>query len=393
MNTMGRLITICVVLAMIVAGCGKKPSQPAADNAAAAPAKPPGPPAAARSAADATTASIAFLKGNQNEDGSFGKQVHDVGITGLALYGIAKSTQAADAEAKQVLDKGVAFILANVRDDASINNDPTMLAVYRTSIAVMALNAIDAQKHKDVIEKAQAYLKQAQFSEKNGNFTAQSWEYGGWGYSSKPDTMGKIAPDLSNLQFAVTALKESGLPQDDEAYRRAIAFIQRCQNRTESNDMPTRGDDGGAYYAPKESKAGPVPLADGTTVYKSYGSMTYALLKSYLFCGLGKDDPRVKAAYDWIAQHYSIDENPGMGQMGLFYYFMTMAQTMAAMGEDTVKTPDGRSHDWRAELAKKIVSMQAADGSWSNPQDRWMESDPGLVTGYALTVLDLCRKQ
>ena len=376
MKALRRLLVVCAVSALVATGCGKRQSEAAA----------------AKTADDATKAAIAFLKGNQNNDGSFGKQMHDVGITSLALYGIAKSPQAAQADAKQVIEKGAKYILSKARDDGSITDDPKMLTVYRTSLALMALNAIDPKAHKDVIAKAQAYLKQAQFSEKNGNFTEKSSEYGGWGYSDKPESAGKIAPDLSNLQFALSALKESGVPQDDEAYKRAILFIQRCQNREESNDQPTKGSDGGGYYAPKESKAGPVTMADGTTVYKSYGSMTYALLKSYLFCGLGKDDARVKAAYDWLTQHYSVDENPGMGQMGLFYYYMTMAQTMTAMGMDTIKTADGRSHDWRAEMSKKIIGMQKADGSWANPQDRWMESDPGLVTGYALTVLDMCRK-
>jgi len=267
-----------------------------------------------------------------------------------------------------------------------------MLAIYRTSLAVMALNAIDAEKHREVIENAQKFLVGGQLSEANGNFTPQSWEYGGWSYPSRPEKMGKIQPDLSNLQFAVSALKESGLSEDDEAYKRALVFLQRCQNRSESNDQQGAGNDGGGYYSPQESKAGVVTLADGTTVYRSYGSMTYALLKGYIFCGVGKDDPRVQAAYDWITQHYSIDENPGMGQMGLYYYYISMARALDAMGVDQVKTGDGRTHDWKAELSAKIISLQASDGSWSNPHDRWMEGDPTLVTGYALATLNLCRK-
>jgi len=389
-----RISIVLLAFALTAAGCGKKQEQklglqPGEKQAAAAP---------GRSIEEATAAAVAFLKGHQNDDGSFGTEIHDVGITGMTLYGIAADPgdphgpQAAQPDVKQILDKGAAFLLANVQDDGAINNEPPMLAIYRTSLAVLALNAIDAEKYKETIENAQKFLTGGQLSETNGNFNPQSWEYGGWSYPSSPEKMGKIEPDLSNLQFAISALKESGLPDDAEAYRRALAFIQRCQNRSESNDQKNVGNDGGGYYSPKESKAGPVTLADGTTVYKSYGSMTYALLKSYIFCGVGKDDPRVQAAYDWITQHYSIDENPGMGQMGLYYYYISMARALAAMGVDEVKTGDGRTHDWRAELSGKIISLQASDGSWANKADRWMEGDPTLVTGYALATLNLCRK-
>ena len=181
--------------------------------------------------------------------------------------------------------------------------------------------------------------------------------------------------------------------EDDPAFERAIVFLQRCQNRTESNDMPTSGNDNGAFYAPKKSKDGTVTLPDGTEVYKSYGSMTYALLKSYLFCGLPADDARVQAAYKWITENYSVDENPGVGQEGLFYYYLGMARALTALGEDTIKTPDGRVHNWREELSAKIISIQKDDGSWTNPSDRWMEGDPALVCGYAVTVLNHCYPQ
>ena len=46
--------------------------------------------------------------------------------------------------------------------------------------------------------------------------------------------------------------------------------------------------------------------------------MTYAGLKSFLYAGVGKDDPRVKAAIEWVRKHYTLDENPNMGANGLW---------------------------------------------------------------------------
>ena len=48
-------------------------------------------------------------------------------------------------------------------------------------------------------------------------------------------------------------------------------------------------------------------------------------------------------------------------------------------------------HDWRAELAAKLVSLQRADGSWANANNRFWEADPVLCTSFALLVLELCR--
>jgi len=374
MKTLWKTVAVAVVIGIVVSGCGKK-------EAAAVSAKPK------RTIDESVKMAIAFLKDNQNEDGSFGKGRPGVGITALAVYSVAASRHAAQADARQVIDKAVPYILQHQREDGSINNDVRMLAVYRTSLSIMALNAIDPEKHKDVITRAQGYLKSSQFSESLGDFTPGDWEYGGWRYAKEGD---EADPDLSNVQFVITALKESGLSEEDEAFKRAVIFLQRCQNRTESNDLPSSGNDGGAIYAPKESKAGMVELPDGTQVYKSYGSMTYALLKSYIFCGLPADDPRVQAAYKWITEHYTVDENPGVGQMGLFYYYLGMARALDAVGADTVKTPDGREHDWRADLSTKIIDLQKDDGSWINPQDRWMESDPTLVCGFAITALNHC---
>ena len=60
--------------------------------------------------------------------------------------------------------------------------------------------------------------------------------------------------------------------------------------------------------------------------------MTYAGLKSMIYAGLVRDDPRVKAALTYITNHYTLDENPGLGQQGLYYYYHTFAKTMALLG-------------------------------------------------------------
>ena len=120
--------------------------------------------------------------------------------------------------------------------------------------------------------------------------------------------------------------------------------------------------------------------------------MTYAGLKSMIFAGLTKDDPRVKAATEWLAKHYSFEENPGMGQSGLFYFYHTASKALAVLGYKTFTDADCRKHDWRDELTTAIISRQKEDGSWANPNERWLEGEPVLVTSYALLALANCLK-
>ncbi len=118
--------------------------------------------------------------------------------------------------------------------------------------------------------------------------------------------------------------------------------------------------------------------------------MTYAGLKSMIHAGLKPDDPRVAAATTWIRKFYTLDENPGMAQSGLFYYYHTFAKALSVMGTDEIEDADGVKHDWRKELAAHLFERQKENGSWLNPAERWYEGDPNLVTAYALLALKYC---
>jgi squalene-hopene/tetraprenyl-beta-curcumene cyclase len=119
--------------------------------------------------------------------------------------------------------------------------------------------------------------------------------------------------------------------------------------------------------------------------------MTYAGLKSMIYAGLTAEDPRVKAAVDWITQHYAVDNNPGMGSAGLYYYLHTFAASLSAAGLDEVTDSDGKRHDWRADLIGELARRQQPDGSWSNENRRWFENDKNLATTFALLALSYCQ--
>ena len=321
----------------------------------------------------------------------------DAGMSAMALGALLCHPAPRPAPMQAAIDSGLDWLVSMQKADGSIHDGK--LANYTTSAAILALSRSGAEKYKPVIAKAQGFLAQLQADEGEG-YSEGDLYYGGIGYGSTE------RPDLSNLQMALEALAASGMEPNAPTYRKALKFLERCQNRSESNDVKIRdgavevrpGDDGGAGYAPGDSKAGFVELEGGVKVPRSYGSMTYALLKCLVFAGVDKQDPRLKAAYDWVCANYTLDINPGFDPsidpsapyQGLFYYLHCMAQALDLLEVGTLKDSAGVEHAWRAELCGRIVSMQSKlDGSWTNRNSpRWYEGNPLLGTAYALLTLD-----
>jgi squalene-hopene/tetraprenyl-beta-curcumene cyclase len=353
---------------------------------------------------------FAWLAAQQHPNGSFGKipnqpEPGEAGITGLALRAMARAPAALRAKNEPAMAKAADYLAKLQQPDGSIANPGTGLTMYRTAIAITALKAYDGTKYAAAIEKARNYLEASQFSEEHGlegGDPKASPYYGGWGYDK---TGTKPEADLSNAEFALEALREAGLPADSPVFRRAQVFLQRCQNRSESNDIGATGiktgvkigDDGGFMYDPAldQTKSEPERLPDGTLRIPSYGSMTYAGLLSFLNAGVTRDDPRVRAAYAWIQRNYTLEENPGLSRkpenrkQGLYYYFHTFAKALNAWGEPELKSADGVSHLWARDLAERLVALQKPEGFWVNDVPRWWETEPVLVTSYSLMALDL----
>jgi len=338
---------------------------------------------------------LGFLKGKQNADGSWG-EAEPVAFTALAIAShlMAPDRKPADALTPE-LEKGYAFLLKNVQPDGGIYIKAR--ANYNTALALMALVLHPkAADYDDTIIKARRYLigRQMDLDEKGKGDNPLD---GGIGYG---DDKGNHA-DLSNMHFALEALKYADAHLADRGdalknepklnFAAAIEFIQRAQNRPESNKQPwvstDAQDHGGFIYGPTETR-GPTVDQNGRVAMRSYGSISYAGLISFIYAGLDENDPRVQAAIQWLGENYTLEENPGMGAQGQFYYYHTMAKSLTAAKLDELKTKDGKTIIWRDELVKKLLNLQQGDGSWLNSKaGRWMESDPTLVSCYVLMAL------
>ncbi|GHT13156.1 cycloartenol synthase [Planctomycetales bacterium] len=291
-----------------------------------------------------------------------------------------------------MLAKALKYLEASTRDDGGVYTLDGFFQNYETCCAVSAFakaneavkKATGQEPYKDLLAKAAKYIRSQQYTE-DRKTEPKDPNYGGVGYG------GETRPDLSNTQFFLDALKATGSDADDPAIQKALVFVSRCQNlESEHNTMPFIAEnsanlDGGFVYVNQ-------PAANRSETkeesLRSYGSMTYAGLKSMVYAGLTKDDKRVKAAFDWISKHYTVTENPGRGTAGLYYYYQTMAKALTVLNLTEIVDNEGTKHRWQSDLSAHLLQKQLPDGSWINDASRqYLENDPNLVTGYALLVL------
>ncbi|CAN5289406.1 terpene cyclase/mutase family protein [soil metagenome] len=333
----------------------------------------------------------AYLKSTQKADGEWSDPARSMGVTGVTVTGLLQCGVSSDDEPAA---KGLKYIesLVNAKAGHIAGQDPKVgLQNYVTCVNVMALAAAKRDaKYKGVIGNAADFLRKLQWDDGEGKDEKSDF-FGGAGYDSKS------RPDLSNTQFFLDALADAGAKKDDPAFKKAMVFVSRCQNlKSEQNDQPWAGliNDGSFIYS--AAAGGSTKTSDDTGgPLPGYGSMTYAGIKSMIYAGVDKNDPRMKKALEWMIKNYTTELNPGMppqrAQYGLFYYYHTMAKTLDVLGSDTFTDDKGVQHDWRADIFNAIAKRQQPDGSWKNDSDRWMEGDPNLVTGYALMALSHCK--
>ena len=326
-----------------------------------------------------TDKAIAFLRTAQASDGSFSSQAGP-GITGLVASGLLAVGLPAD---DPMLRKSLDYLLASRRADGGLYAEGSRHANYETSLAIMALSRANRDGQYDaLIRDGQRFVKTAQWDEGEG-LGEKDPGFGGAGYGSKS------RPDLSNTSFFIEALRSTGAPEDDPAIQRALAFVNRCQNlESPANDTPfaAKINDGGFYYTPANGGDSMAGKDESTGGLRSYASMTYAGLKSMIYAGVDKKDYRIQAAKDFLSKNYSVTNNPGMGGAGLYYYLHTMSKTLNML-EDPIFVSEKGEHDWKRDILSQLKATQREDGSWINPEARWMEGDPNLVTGYALLTL------
>jgi len=324
----------------------------------------------------------AFVKSSQGPDGSFSPRVAGPGITALVAAAMLRTGHGPD---DPVVARALAALEKKVQKDGGVYDK--FLANYTTSVAMLAFQEANTKGQYDaVIKSGTAFLRGMQFDD--SKVESGDARFGGAGYD------GKSRPDLSNTHFFLEALQAAGVGKDDPAVKRALVFVSRCQNLPgEHNDQAfakkvREEDRGGLVYNPLNPDERDKTPEGGL---RSAGAMTYAGLKSFLYAGVARDDPRVQGAVRWLRAHYTLEANPGLGQAGLYYYYHTFAKALAALGEDSFADARGTRHDWRKDLFEALKKRQRADGSWANSDKAYAETDANLATAFALLALSYCQ--
>ncbi len=324
-------------------------------------------------------------KEGQAEDGTFSGRVGP-GVTALAITAAIRHGRSLD---DPLVAKGLKALEGFVKPDGGIYGNGR-LKNYETCVAMVCFaEANKTGQYNTILQNAKDFVTGVQYG--TGERKPSNPWYGGVGYG------GPERPDLSNTGYMIEALRAVEAEPSDPAIQRALAFVSRCQNLdSKFNDtaFAAKVNDGGFYYEIPTTKIEPSTSEERFTPnggLRSYGSMGYTGLKSMIYAGLTAEDPRVKAALQWIKDHYDVESNPGMGSAGLYYYYHTFAAGLSAAGIKSLTDSKGVEHDWKADLIAELASRQNQDGSWSNENQRWFENDKNLATAFALLSLSYCQ--
>ena len=335
---------------------------------------------------------LAWLEKSQNTNGFWSTPDHPA-LTALVLDAFEIRPEREAQPEPDAVKKGYGYLMSCVQPDGGIYRKE--LASYNTSVALMAVLLRNRPEDQSIIAKARRFLIGLQVESGDPDNPSN----GGIGYG-----VADKRPDLSNTSLALEALYYSKRPRDDKSpaepdlnWKAAIHFVQCCQNLRSHNPEKWASDDpqnkGGFIYAPGESKAGQTNLPSGRVALRSYGSMSYAGLLSYIYAELNPEDPRVTTVKDWLNANYTVDENPALGLEGVYYYYFVMAKALTLSDRNRLETKDGKTVNWREQLALKLINLQQADGSWINSNGRWWEKDPALDSAFSLIALDIiCKK-
>ncbi len=341
----------------------------------------------------AIRAGLAWLESMQKPDGTWSDNRFPA-LTALPLWAFAQSDY---PNREPIIRKAVAFLVACAKEDGGIYQvlpgRGGGLSTYNTAICLAALHAVQDPSLTPLLLRARRFLAAAQNLEDGPH-------YGGMGYDAKSD---RPYADLNNTVWAIEAmrrtetledLRPAGDPRADLNWDALRAYLKKVQNTQDAG----ADNAGGFFYRVDESKAGVETNAQGAILFRSYGSMTYAGLLSLLYAAVDRQDPRVQSAYDWAVRHWTLEENPGLGQEGLYYFYHILTKALVAYGRSEIPPAGIRKEPlpWKKALTDRLLSLQKPGALpsqiyWVNDAGRWQESDPVLVTSYTVLALQMLR--
>lgn len=278
--------------------------------------------------------SLAWLKNQQNRDGSWG----NTAITSFAILAyMANGHVPNQGLYGPEVSKGVRNLLASARDDGYLVG-PRGGNMYCHGMAALALTQVwgmtGDEEVKKVLKKAIDLIVKTQNHE------------GGWRYEPAP-----TGADISVTIMQVMALrgaKDSGLHVPDETIKKAVAYINRCRDPRS----------GGYRYQPYSSGPGYARTAAGVCVLQLSG------------------DYEAKE----IAQAVQYLERTGDDRQHYWYGHYYAAHAFHQVGGK-------KWEEYYDRLKARLLATQRATGEWSERMEAHV--GPQYQTAIAVLILSV----
>ncbi|MEK7310160.1 MAG: hypothetical protein AAB038_05025 [Planctomycetota bacterium] len=233
---------------------------------------------------------------------------------------------------------------------------------YNVALLAMVLSDLDQVKYLDRITQCAEFLLA-------GQSAAGNWHYGTpiTRYVNTPSS-GPISPTDSTSTRSVRRVaikmppRRADTDYDNSCTQYAILGLRACADAlieipkqvwtdAERHLLLNQGADGGwAYFAP----SGRI----------TYGSMTagglggLAICKFYLNKEI-KDDKNIKRGMDWLAQNFTVRENPK--HSGWHYYYLYALERAGIFAG----TEQFGGNEWYPIGANYLINEQKPNGSWN----------------------------
>ncbi len=336
--------------------------------------------------------SLDWMIKHQKKSGAWSDESYPA-LTALPLWAFANSKHPGKEKA---IDNAISFIRTKVQQDGGIyhriqGQETGGLSNYNTAICMTALHATRKRDLVQIVQNARKFVAGSQH-------VGSDVYRGGFGYDR---STGRTYTDGVNslitaegmvLTSDVEDLRDKVEGRVDIDWKALREYAERLQNPANAGE----NDAGGFIYSHHEikgPKAGTTTNQAGRVVFRSYGSMTYAGMLMLMYAKVPPDDPRVRSAFDWTCKHWSLEENPGMGAQGVFFFYSVLTKALSAYGQDTIVVQGDKTINWRTEVVKKLLSLHKIEpdgtGYWVNATGRFWEANPVLATSYALQTLQI----
>jgi hypothetical protein len=338
-------------------------------------------------------------------------------LTALACRALAQLPPDIRKPYEPLIGRSLALLLKRMQPQSNWIGDDKATGgqTYETYATAETLLALIAFKGKGdpAVAQLTSGLAARQLGESSPwsavTFSDLDWQFGGFPFEDRP-IIRRIDPrvTVAGTAIALEALHAAGVGPDEAVMQHARGFLThpRIQNFDDVPD-PLLKDlvDGGFPESGIVSKAGPKDVTDGQgnerRVHRSYGSATCDGLAGLIYTGA--PEKRVKAAKDWIRNHFEISKQPGFFpvtpgadnptgknpfETGIkFYYMQSLARALDACNECPFTTATG-SRNWPELILDMLLAAQRRDGGWMNNEPIMNEDNETIAGSFALLALE-----